>query len=65
MPNKHSISLEEQRIMWIILSVSLLKALEHKKIRLNRSVKSIDDPQFVAEHESYVNLQYTILEEFF
>jgi hypothetical protein len=65
MVHNHLIPLEEQRIMWRVLSLSLLKSLGHEKIRLTRSGKYINGPQFVAEHEKYVTLQYTILEEFF
>jgi hypothetical protein len=64
--DKHSTpDLEEQTIMWIIQSLSLLKGIEHQKLLLSRSATSLHDPEVVATHERYVNHQYTILEEFF
>jgi uncharacterized membrane protein len=65
MVNKHPMSLEEHRIRWIVRSLSRLKVLKHERIQLTRSVKFTDDPQFIADHDKYISLQYEILEEFF
>jgi hypothetical protein len=65
MADTNPVPLEEQRIIWIARSLSRLKILEHERIQFTRSAKSTDDPQFIADHKRYINLQYEILEEFF
>jgi hypothetical protein len=56
---------EEQEIMWVKLSLMLLKALEHERIKLTRLVASTNDPQLVRDHRQCVIDQSDILEEFF
>jgi hypothetical protein len=57
--------IEEQEIMWILLSLSMLKVLKYERVQLTRSVKSTDDPQVITDHENCFSLQYDILEEIF
>jgi hypothetical protein len=57
--------LDEQEVMWLTLSLKMLKVLAHESVQLTRSVKDHNDPQFILDHKENLSDQYDILEEFF